>query len=112
MLASALTTYLLYLMVAVPFAVWSGRVAYSSTIARISATGGAGRPSRAAVLWLVVLPACLIGTFLLRGFDRSGAAGEWDEWGQVYFLVMSPCLGLIAGFALGVLIARRKGHAG
>lgn len=108
MVVSALTTYLLYLMLCVPFAVWAGRAGHASTLARSSAESGRRLPGRAAVTWLVVLPACLVGYFGLRGFSRSD--GTWDEWGQVYFLVMSPCLGLILGFALGVVRARRHGR--
>jgi hypothetical protein len=116
-LAAALTTGFLYLMGAVPFAVWSGRAAYASVLANASSPDGTGkpRPGLAATLWLVVLPACLIAYALFRGFDVPNDRDPYaaDEWGQVLFLILSPCFGLIVGYGLGWLLgrdkARRKG---
>lgn len=111
-LASAATTYLLYLMGAVPFAVWGGRIAFGSAIAR-RAAGGPVRPGRAATAFLVALPLAIIAWYWLENLNAPGltndplAEGPGD-WQQIGFLVLSPCMGLIAGYLLGWLVARRK----
>ncbi|MCV3239329.1 hypothetical protein [Mesorhizobium sp. ZC-5] len=109
-LAAALTTGFLYVMGAVPFAVWSGRAVYAGVLASASAPDSKGkpRPGFAATLWLVVLPACLIAYALFRGFDVPNDGNAADEWGQVLFLILSPCFGLIAGYGLGWLLGRDK----
>lgn len=111
-LPAALTTGFLYVMAAVPFAVWSGRTAYASVLANAAAHDGKGRlrPGLGATLWLVVLPAGLIAYALFRGFDVPNDSNPYaeDEWGQVLFLILSPCFGLITGYGLGWLLGRDK----
>ena len=106
---SAATTVLLYLMLGVPFVVWSGRIAFASARANNEA-----RPSRAAGIWLVVLPALLIAYYVVSGsfprhveYDISGVAVP-DEWRQLIFLAIPPAVGLIAGYFLGAKFARSR----
>lgn len=110
---SAATVYLLYLMGAVPFAVWAGRTAHASALAR-KAAGGAARPGQTATVFLVVLPLVLMAWCGWNSLEAPAltndplAEGPGD-WQQVGFLAISPCAGLVAGYAIGWLLARREG---
>lgn len=109
---AAATVYLLYLMGAVPFAVWAGRTAHASALSR-AAAGGPARPGRAATIFLVVLPFVLIVSWWWNSFGAHAlagapAAGEPGDWQQIGFLALSPCAGLIGGYGIGWLVARRR----
>ena len=95
-----LTAYLLYAMLAMPFAVWAGRSAHAGTIA-----GKSLYPGHARTLFLFVLPMVLVGYGLTRGFDNRSPDTPYqpDEWGQLLFLAMAPCLGMIYGSFFGFL---------
>lgn len=95
-----LPAYLLYSMVAFPFAVWAGRSAHAGTI-----DGKSLYPGHARTLFLFVLPIILVGYGMIRGFDNRDpdAPYESDEWGQLLFLAMAPCLGMIYGAIFGFL---------
>jgi hypothetical protein len=106
---SVATTVLLYLMLGVPFTVWSGRTALASAMAQND-----GRPSRAAGIWLVVLPALLIVYYVVSGafprpveYDIAGVPVP-DEWRQLTFLAIPPAAGMIAGYFLGARFARNR----
>ena len=107
---SAATTVILYLMLGVPFTVWSGRTAFASAVASDTA-----KPSRAAAIWLVVLPVLLIAYYVVSGaFPRpigvrhSRACLLPDEWRQLTFLAIPPAVGMIVGYFLGARSARRR----
>ncbi|MBX3570239.1 MAG: hypothetical protein KF914_19415 [Rhizobiaceae bacterium] len=111
-LFSAATTHLLYLMGAVPFVVWGGRIAFASTKAR-TADGGPTRPGRAATAFLVVMPLVILGWYWLANLNSPAITSDPladgpGDWQQIGFLVLSPCLGLTAGYLLGWLLARRR----
>ena len=106
---SVATTVLLYLMLGVPFVVWSGRTAFASAMANAAA-----KPSRAAGIWLVVLPALLIAYYFIGGsfprpmeYDISGVPLP-DEWRQLTFLAIPPAVGMIVGYFLGARFARGR----
>lgn len=103
-MAGLFTTYLLYAMAAVPFAVWTGRSTYGAIRTSEARQAGTGR-----LVWFVVLPFVLIAYGLLRGYDVRDAADPFadDEWGQMLFLFAAPCAGMIAGYAIGWTFARR-----
>jgi hypothetical protein len=110
-LVSAATVYLLYLMGAVPFAVWAGRTAFASATARNAGGGPAGpvRPGIAATVFLVVLPLGLIAAYCWTSLDWwTGLDTEGQgDWRRIGFLALPPCAGLIAGYGIGWLLARR-----
>jgi hypothetical protein len=106
---SAATTVIVYLMLGVPFTVWSGRTACASAVASDTA-----KPSRAAAVWLVVLPVLLIAYYVVSGafprpveYDIAGMPVP-DEWRQLTFLAIPPAAGMIAGYFLGARSARRR----
>ncbi len=106
---AAATTVILYVMLGVPFTVWSGRTACASAVANDTA-----KPSRAAGVWLVVLPMLLIAYYVVSGafprpveYDIAGTPVP-DEWRQLTFLAIPPAVGMIAGFFLGARSARRR----
>ena len=108
-LLSVFATLVLYGMLAVPFAVWAGRSAYTRVRANIDASG---RPElgRWPTIWLAGVPALLLAYFALRGFAVPNPTDSQaaDEWGQVYFLLVPPCIGMILGCAVGWALARRE----
>lgn len=112
-LLSSATVYLLYAMGAFPFAIWAGRTAYASTLAR-SAPSVAAWPSRSATVFLAVLPALFILTYLLSGIGAtrpdafSAAVEPVSEWGPVLFLLLPASFGLILGYGLGVMLGRDR----
>ncbi len=116
-LLAALTIYLLYAMGAFPFAVWAGRAAYASTVAR-STPPVAGWPSRAATVFSVLLPALFIATYVLSGIGEtrpdefSMAQEPVSEWGPVLFLLLPPSVGLMVGYGIGVMLGRDHGRRG
>lgn len=99
------TTILLYAMAAVPFAVWAGRSTYAVVTPRDGGYPGHGR-----TFWFVVLPALLLFYGQMRGYDLEmpGNSLASDENGQVLFLTVPPCIGLIAGYCLGWAVSRMK----
>ncbi|HEY5818817.1 MAG TPA: hypothetical protein VIU14_10535 [Mesorhizobium sp.] len=106
---SVLATLALYGMLAIPFAVWTGRSAYGRVRSNREASGRAGL-GRWPAFWLAGFPACLLAYFALRGFDVPNPTGRQaaDEWGQVYFLLVPPCIGMIMGCVLGWILACRR----
>ena len=99
------TTYLLYLMAAFPFAVWAGQSTYGAVVVAPNRRPGTGR-----TVWFVVLPAVLVAYGIIRGFDVADPTDSQraDESGQVLFLLVTPCLGLICGYAIGWAAGRKR----
>jgi len=113
---SALTVLLLYLMGAVPFAVWAGRTAFASAAGR-RADGGSARPGMAATIFLVVLPLVLIAAYGWSSVGSNAPAGDPlaegpGDWQQIGFLALPPSAGLITGYCIGWQLARRRQGAG
>lgn len=108
---SIVTTVVLYAMIGVPFAVWSGRASFASAQAH------GGRPSWAATFWLLILPAIFIAGYVVSGIGEvvipepdpevGVLTREVSEWGQWYFLWLPPALGMMIGYAIGASAARR-----
>lgn len=100
-----LTTLLLYAMAAVPFAVWAGRSTHAASTAKAGLYPGHGR-----TFWFVFLPLALLLYGRLRGYDLEtpGNSLAPDENGQLLFLTVPPCIGLVAGYCLGWAVARMK----
>jgi hypothetical protein len=114
---SIATTLILYLMLGVPFVVWSGRTAYASAMANIE-TGRLPEPSRAAKIWLVAVPALFIAYYVVSGYLAGPV--ELDAMGkpvgqggrQWMFLALSPAMGMILGCAAGAKAARDWSRGG
>ena len=116
-LLSASTVYLLTLMGAFPFAIWSGRSAFLAVQAR-AADGQPPRPGRAATIFCAVLPLVVFAWYgwASAGTPQAAAPGAFDpmadppdEHVQAMFFLLPPALGLIAGYLGGWFLAARRG---
>ncbi|MBE7184228.1 MAG: hypothetical protein INR68_07455 [Methylobacterium mesophilicum] len=115
-LVSALTTLVLYLMLGIPFAVWSGKISHSSASAEVEGRPR-GKPGRGATLFLLILPLALIVFYFISGIGRVGVdmldvgftaaplRKPASEWGAYAFLALSPALGSILGYVMGAILA-------
>ncbi|MEO9340280.1 hypothetical protein ABFT80_22875 [Mesorhizobium sp. SB112] len=112
--ASFVTTYLLYLMLSVPFIVWSGRTTYAS----IEAHGG--KPGRGVTYVFAIFPLVLTAYYILSGiggtreedFDIGPTTAFRQErvsdWGPYLFLSLPPAWGLLAGYVIANIVSRRN----
>ncbi|MGB6118840.1 MAG: hypothetical protein WBF87_11515 [Mesorhizobium sp.] len=95
-------------MVATPFFIWTVRSIYRATVTGESAYPGHGR-----TFWLVVLPLAIVVYGVVRGFDNRDPWFTYiaDENGQMLFMMVPGCLGIVFGYCAGLLygIANRKG---
>lgn len=117
--ASALTTLLLYAMLGIPFAVWSGKMAFASASVEVDGRPR-GRPGRAATLFLLILPLVLIAFYFVSGIGRvevnpldvgvavAPVGKPASEWGAYAFLALSPAFGSILGYMIGTILAGKS----
>ncbi|MDI6025286.1 hypothetical protein QBK99_03565 [Corticibacterium sp. UT-5YL-CI-8] len=118
-LAAAGTTCALYVMLGFPFLIWSGRTSYASAMLEVNGRPR-GWPGRAATVWLAILPLLLIAYYFVSGIGRlnvehldigvaTATVQEYEsEWGPWLFLWLPPCVGMIAGYFVGAIIARNR----
>jgi hypothetical protein len=115
-LLSAGTVYLLTLMGAFPFAIWSGRAVHAGMVAAPKGETPV-RPGRAATIFCVVMPLVVFAWYLWSsvGTPMAAAPGAFDpmadepeEGVQAMFFLLPPCLGLIAGYLGGWFLGARR----
>ncbi|PZO80934.1 MAG: hypothetical protein DI629_05680 [Mesorhizobium amorphae] len=102
--AGFFTALLLYIMLAVPFFVWSARASLASARSLVDGRMR-GRPGRGTTIFLCVLPLLFVIYHVVSGI----VATEQSEWSAYAFLALSPACGMIAGYLLGWLWAQNGG---